>query len=220
MLPRCVPASAKRVFMLCCLIIFQKAKQDRLCHLAVPVKHLPLQHRAYHCQGCTLPPYCLSSQAEDSLWVGKINQKRDEVKIFCPSKILLMDVCKGVWTNNCKGGSKIFPYWTVLSWLQFSTALLCSFQRHEQVTSSLDSPGLRAEEPSHTMNLQGWVWGPWLWPNVADQVPLFKVPLSCTPEILTFGIIKQSSNLLLICWYKCLICSALWFSCPFQLSDC
>lgn len=129
MLPRCVPASAKRVFMLCCLIIFQKAKQDRLCHLAAPVKHLPLQHRAYHCQGCTLPPYCLSSQAEDSLWVGKINQKRDEVKIFCPSKILLMDVCKGVWTNNCKGGSKIFPYWTILSWLQFSTALLCSFQR-------------------------------------------------------------------------------------------
>lgn len=44
MLSRCVPASAKRgnSFVLCCLIIFRKRKQDSSCHLAVPFKHLTL----------------------------------------------------------------------------------------------------------------------------------------------------------------------------------
>lgn len=131
MLSRCVPASAKRdnSFMLCCLIIFQKTKQDRSCHLAVPFKHLTRQRRAYHRQGHTLPTCCLSLQAKDRLWVRKFNQQRDEVKICCPSKTLLMDLCKGIWTNNCNGGSKVSPYWAILSWLHFSTALLCSPQR-------------------------------------------------------------------------------------------
>lgn len=68
MLSRCVPDSPKREnsFMLCCLTIFQKKKQDRSCLLAMPFKHLT-QPRACHCQGHTLSPCCLSLQAKDSL---------------------------------------------------------------------------------------------------------------------------------------------------------
>lgn len=64
---RCVPDSTRRKksFMLRCLSIFQKKKQDWLCLLAMPFKPLT-QPRACHCRGHTLPPCCLSLQAKDS----------------------------------------------------------------------------------------------------------------------------------------------------------
>lgn len=81
----------------------------------------------------------------------------------------------------------------------------------DQVTSSLDSPGLRAEESSHTRTLQG------LGPLTLGQCnTLLKVSLSCTPKIHTVGIIK----LPLDCLYEFLIPSTLGFAHPFQLSVC